>query len=287
MNGLCRLSHVKADIAGTAGQTAIDATYLRAIDEVSEEFRTETQGRRFHSWVATRVLAVPYPCEANEFGRQLWLKEDLLSVDSLKVDFDLDNVYELTLTEGSDFDLWNDEQDGQPYFRIDLRYLAPNLVRFPAGPRRVQLTGLWGYSNETEDTGQQVEDAAGIDENDTTITVTSTADIDPGETLVIDDEQHYVSAVPSSTTLTVVRSINGTTAASHPKDTTIYRRRYPRDVEQAVKARVVGRRWDSQSGYAGSEILRGDDTQGSSALRASYAQWRRTISNYRNPAATL
>jgi hypothetical protein len=232
---------------------------------------------------------VPFPCEANEYGRQLWLKEDLLSVTSLKVDYDLDNIYELTLTEGSDFDLWNDEQTGQPYFRVDLRYLAPNLVRFPSGPRRVQIAGLWGYSNETEDTGQQVEDAAGINASVTTIIVTSTADIDMGETLVIGTEQLYVSAIAGPTTLTVVRAINGTTAATHAKDTTIYRRRYPRDVEQAVKERVVGLRWDAQGGYQQSATLVGDATgaAGTSQIRASYARWRRITSHYRNPAAML
>lgn len=286
MNGYARASHVMADVAGVVGNSnaaSILPTYVRAVEQVSAEFLSKTD-RPLHATVATRVIAVPDPCAANDFGRQLWLPYDLLSVTSLKVDYDLDLIYEITLVEGTDFDLWNDNHSNEPYFRIDMRPYSSILNYFPSGSRRVQIAGIWGYSYETEDTGQQVEDAAGINSSVTAITVTSAADIDPGETIVIGTEQMYISDT-TSIGLTVQRAINGTTAAVHAKDTTIYRRRYPRDVEEVIKERVVGKRWDVQSGHAGAVELLGDPAAGKQNLtRGSFARWKDLIYQYRNPA---
>jgi hypothetical protein len=282
MNNLARLSNMLADVADAVSQTALYGVYARALEEVSREFERATD-RSFAATVATRVVSVPAPCEANDWGRSLLLSDDLISVSALKVDYDWDRIYEMTLAEGVDFDLWNDNRVNEPYYRIDLRPFSSVLNAFPTGPRRVQISGTWGYSYETEDTGQTVANATSISSSATALTVPQADAIDSGETLVIGNEQLHVSDRPDNVTLTVVRAINGTTAAAHLNGAAILRRRYPRDIEQAVAERAVGKRWDNQSGQAGMATLLGDASgaAGTTTIRASYARWRTVTEAYR------
>jgi hypothetical protein len=304
MNGYARVSEIMADVAGISAKPELVPVYVRLCDEISREFESESQ-RRFYYTISTKVFdgppggAFPYvnsgryvptfPGEWYGYGydrrRSLLLFEgqDLLTVTSMAVDQDADGVYETMLTIGSDAFLWpNNPEPNEPYRGIQLNPLG-SLIAYPTGPRRVQIAGVWGYSQEAEATGQTIQDALGIDTSVTAITVLDGSAIDPGDTLVIDAEQMDVASV-TPTVVTVTRAINGTTAAIHANGTAISRRRFPRDVENAVKERVVGRRWDTQSGFAGSEILSGN---GMPSNRASYARWQATIQNYRNPASVL
>lgn len=299
MNGYARVSHVAGDIAGTGGQTSLIPVYLRAIEEVSREFDREAR-RPFYTTEATRYFGAAgecatgsCPCNEDPFwhelrGRsrdsRLFLGFDLLAVSSLTADQDGDGTYETTLVADTDYWLWPANET--PYRALELNRRG-QLASWPSGRRRVKVTGTWGYSNETEDTLQTVADNPLLI-GATTLTVQSTADIDPGETLVIEDEQIYVVSVNDPTTLTVARGINSTTAAQHAQSTVVYRRRYPRDIEECVKARVVGRRWDAQSGYTGSVELLGDPMAGrQSQGRATYAQFRRVAGNYADPGAVI
>jgi hypothetical protein len=60
----------------------------------------------------------------------------------------------------------------------------------------------------------------------TSFTVASSAGISPGDTLQIDSEQLQVTGV-SGTALTVVRGVNGTTAAGHASGANVYDIRFP------------------------------------------------------------
>lgn len=275
---LCQLNHVKAQIAGVTTSNALDADYLRTIEEVSAEFEGAT-GRSFQAVTATRYYDAP-----KRTPNQLWLTDDLLSITTLKVDQDNNGTWEKTLV--ADTDYWLHPDNSTPKYRIDLN---PNgvIAEWPQGRRRIQIVGQFGYSNETEATGQTVQNTTQIAAGATSLTVTSTAGISTGETLVIETEQLYVSAIASPTALTVLRGQNGTTDAAHLTGVAIYRRRYPRDIEDGVKERVVGLRWDAQSGYAGSATLIGDATgaAGTTQIRASYARWRNLIGRYRTRVA--
>ena len=66
----------------------------------------------------------------------------------------------------------------------------------------------------------------------TSLSVSSGASTYAGYTILVDTEQMYVESV-SSNTLTVVRGVNGTTAATHSGGATYYRYKYPADVVQA------------------------------------------------------
>lgn len=274
MNGLCRLSRVKSDIAGVAGTTTLDDTLLRAVEAASGELAGEC-GLSFHATRAARVITVPRACEANGQGAKLWLPWNLASLETLKVDDDGDWSYGLTLVENTDVELVGQVMPNGPYTRIDIHPGSSLISVWPAG-QRVQITGLWGWSYELESTG--VSCGEELDDSETGIDVTGGTAIDAGETIIVDAEQMYVS-VAASTLLTVTRGINGTTAAAHSNAAPIHRRRYPRDVEYAVAERVGGMRWDTQDGYRADGLLgaAGDGTRG----RASYGRWRDTIERYR------
>jgi len=283
VNNYARLGNVKADQAGVSSATVLDDTLVRAIEQVSREFEQEAR-RQFHSRTATLIFdgvddAGTYDGSVSDLFRaprfsRLWLSEDLLTVSTVKVDLDRDGDFEVTLTQDTDFYLWpTNIPPYTPYRALDLSPYSQQLAAWPRGIRRVQIAGTWGYSNETEDSG-----LTGTLSNTTSTTLTAATTaagiIYPGDTLVIESEQVYVSAV-SDTTITVTRAVNGTTAAAHSAKSLLVRR-YPRDVEMAVAERVVGLRWDSQGGYTTADALTGQ----SSPLRASYARWRRAVERY-------
>ncbi len=277
MNGYAQLAHVKADIAGVTGSSVLDDTLVRAIDEVSREFDNETR-RIFYSETAVRYFDQDVASDGS-----LYLQKDILAASALKIDVAGAGTYTATLAANTDYWLYPDNST-QARRRIDLNPLSTQYATWPTGRRRIQVTGEFGYSNETEATGQTVQDAVQIAAGATTLTVTSTDDISVGETLVIGTEQLYVSA-KTPTTLTVQRGINGTTDALHANGVAVYRRRYPRDIEMVVKERVVGLRWDAQSGYMGSATLIGDAVGAASSTqaRATFARWMACIKRYRIP----
>lgn len=282
MNNLCRLVHVKRDIAGVSAMANTTDTVLgilQAIDEVSREFEDECN-RRFSATVKT-LYTHRHPRACPD---ELMLPEDLVSITTLTVDDDADGTYELTLVENTDY--WVEREiDGDSNTPIVKLVLNPDaatiqLYSWPTRYRAVKIACVAGYSYEVETAGTlggAISDTTG-----TSVTMTAGHSVEPGDTLKIDSEQFEVTAVAANT-LTVTRGINGTTAATHSTGATVSRRRYPRRVEQAVKERVVGLRWDTQSGYAGMASLTGDPAgaAGNTQIRASYARWRRTAESFK------
>lgn len=282
MNNLARLNKVKADEAGVDGTTSLDAILVRSVDEVSREFENETH-REFAATLGTRYLARhPRAC-----ADELRLDVDLASISSLTVDDDGDGTYELTLVENTDYfvEREDDLDSNTPIVCLTLNRNGTQLSSWPTDDRSVKITGLWGYSYELESSTLTVSDAGpGLDTSETGITLSATAAtlIFPGDTIVIDSEQMEVTAVVT-TLLTVVRAINGTTAAIHSDGATVYIRRYPRDVERVVAERAVGLRWDAQGGYDAGITLTGEaqGAAGKTTIRGSFARWKNTINRYK------
>lgn len=278
MNRLCLLSHVKRDIAGVASQANTSDTVLgilQAMDDVSAEFVSETGGRSFAAVVGTRYLQRhPRAC-----GRDLRIPHDLASITTLTVDDDGDDTYELTLAVTTDYfvEREDDLDSNTPITKLVLNPNGTQLSVWPTAYRAVKITGLWGYSYELESTLTTLAEA--LDTAETAIDVADGSKVDPGDTMVVDSEQMDVLSVAGST-VTVTRAINSTTAATHDSGATVYRRRYPRRVEDAVKERVVGMRWDSQGGHSAMMSMSGE-TDGS-LVRASYARWRRAVGAYKD-----
>jgi len=226
--------------------------------------------RRFYSEIATRYYD-------GSGTRELWLPDDLISIDtSLKVDEDGDGTYELTLAVNTDYWLYPDNKS--PKFRIDLNPDGTQLSAWTKARRSVEIAGMFGYSNDTELTGQTVQNTTEISASGTTLTVTSTTGISAGETLVMGSEQVYVSAVASATDLTITRGLNGTTAAIHANGVAIYRRRYAAPIEQAVVMQV-SRFWNEQkTGYSGQA---GSAEMGGFSFATLYPAIRDMLNPYR------
>jgi hypothetical protein len=91
------------------------------------------------------------------------------------------------------------------------------------------------------------------DTTTTSVAVSSRASVEAGHALLIDTEQMYVQSY-SSNTLTVVRGVNGTTAASHAGSTAIDIYQYPGAIAEATiiqAARLWRRRDGAYSGNGG------------------------------------
>ena len=93
--------------------------------------------------------------------------------------------------------------------------------------------------------------ASGIKRGDTTFTATAGANLNIGETILIDSEQMYITGI-SSNTITIQRAMNGTSGASHSTGATVYVYQYPQEVVNAcyLQAGRVSKRW--HTAYASS-----------------------------------
>lgn len=273
MNLYARLGEVKADVTGLSAAVAAgtDASYLRDIEDASRAFDADCLGRHFYAYKGTRYFR-------GDGGRTLLLPFDLISVSTLTVDTDGDGDADLTLVEGTDFWLRPEAAAarGNPFWEVELIPWGTQLSSWPKSERAVAITGLWGWSYELEDTG-----LTGTVATTTGTTVTANASaaslIYPGDVIAIEDEQMYVSAVVTIS-LTVERGVNGTTAAAHSAKA-ISVRRYPRDIEGAIKRRVIAKRWENRTGMPLGEPGRGFDI--------TYAAYMDVVKTYRNKWAAF
>lgn len=223
MNCYADLVQLKADLGITA--TTDDTRLLAILVSASRAIDTLCD-RTFYVETATKYF---------DAERPLFI-DDLLLVTTLKTDEDNDGTYENTLTENTDF-----------YLYPLNRYPKTRAKIVPSGSYGIfgyfmkgcEIIGSWGYGDGISATpyttsGDSVQDAGGISATVATITVTDADNFSPGQTILIESEQCYISAYDTDVeTLAVTRAVNGTTGATHAKDTTIYIYDYPKDVEQA------------------------------------------------------
>ena len=159
---------------------------------------------------------------------------DLISVTSLKTDDNVDRTYETTWAT-TDYLLYPQNADptqrwGSPYTRVLVDLEAGTRSRFQVGNQTVQIAGKWGYKEFTEDSGADINQVGGLNSSDTSVTVTDGSKFDEAQTIRIDSEQLYITG---TSTLTVIRGVNGTTATSHVDASDINVFRYPDPVTQA------------------------------------------------------
>lgn len=166
--------------------------------------------------------------------------DDLLSIETVKLDEDGDGVFESTMAPYvaavyGDYLLY--PLNKFPYTWLEL---APNSAygAFGANRQAVEIDGVHGYGDGQSATPyythvQTVQDnpfalAA------TTLTVTSTAYLGAGMTLRIESEQLYVEQVTGATTLLVIRGVNGTTDIAHVLNTPISVYQAPTPIQEAT-----------------------------------------------------
>lgn len=227
------------------GSTSDQVQVLGALGEASQALITGTGGRRFHSTIETRYY------DGDGLGR-LWVG-DLLSITSLKFD-DGTAAFADTLA-ATDYYFWPSNAAGkiEPYRRIDIN---PNgdYSAFPNGRERIELVGKFGYS----EIKQAVIGAAAVTAtvaSTTGLTITASADVSalvyPGDSVFIGTEElgDVTSVAGNGLTFVVAqRGRNGTTAATH-SSAALSLRRYPADVERAVRADAARYLWRASQGY--------------------------------------
>ena len=151
----------------------------------------------------------------------------LISTTTVTAYDDTDRGASTVLTEGHANDFFLMPYNVSPKTIFKLNEDTSNTL--DAGQQTLSILGQWGYTSDT--LSVTTADAIGST-TATSISVTSATDLGPAQTILIDSEQIYVTAI-SGNTLTVERGVNGTTAATHSGGAGLTRYDYPELVVQA------------------------------------------------------
>lgn len=228
MNYLEYTTLVDWKAAKTPGSTATsdDGLMLAYIREVSKEINHLT-GRTFAPVVATRLFDA---CRAVDGRLLLVAPYDLLAVTTL-------TNGDSTVITGANYTF---ETSGMtPYWAIRLKASSGYMWTYTTDPEdAISVAGVWGYHDDYANAWETLTTvAANATSNTTSITLTAGVG-NPGELWQIDSEYLYLSA-RTTTTATVVRGVNGSTAASHATPATISRWVPMADVAGLCKAAAI------------------------------------------------
>ena len=215
--------------------------------------------RRFYTLLATRVFDV---ADGGGFA-----SPDLIRVLSFREDVHGDRMFEF-VRGAEDYVLHPSNADpesawGRPFSRVaaDPRGSRP---RFTTGRCRVRIEGLWGYRLHVARPGLELDGGGSALRESTTLEVVDGSLAAGGQTLQVEAEQVFVRGV-SGNSLTVVRGVNGTSAAAHPGSTALGVHVYPAGAVEATLV-LAGHTWKGKDaaygslGLGGSRIFPGGDS---------------------------
>lgn len=161
---------------------------------------------------------------------------------------------------------------GRPYTWVGVHPAALSWLRFPPGPGSVRISGRWGFREVTADSGTTLAAENPLPPAATELTAAAEGKLAAGQTLAIDQEQLYVTAVDGATA-TVMRGVNGTAAAEHPGGAAIALYAYPGPVTEAC-LQLAAQLWHRRDRFAlpggnggGSEVIPGAEV---TALLTTY-----------------
>jgi hypothetical protein len=195
--------------------------------------------------------------EAREFRGKGSLEmslPDFVNITALKEDDTLDGTFSVTwgsldyLKEPANANPTSDW--GRPYTRVTVNLKSNGTQDIFLDPtdrtsRNYEITGTWGYRHVTTDSGNNGTLADGTA---TSLTLDGTANLEVGHTIVLEEEQIYVTAL-SGTAATVERAKNGSTGTAHT-NVDIYVVEYPQAIREAAFIQVA-RLWKRKdSGFA-------------------------------------
>jgi len=249
------LTKLKALIGDTG--TSLDSRLLEALEDASD-FANHWCGRHF----SVRTATCAFSPVAND-KLLLPVGHDLLSITTLKSDEDDDFDYDYTWAT-TDYHLL--PLNTWPKWEIKVK---PDGDRsFPIGDATVQIVGQWGYGDGESATpyvDSGIDTAEVLDASETGVDVATGggASFAVGQTILIESEQMYITG-KSIDTLTVVREVNGTTAATHATGKDIYVYQYPRGIVRAC-LRLANRLYQLESAPFG---VRGSADMGTLELIA-------------------
>lgn len=233
------LSDVKARLGIT--DTASDTLLLTTIEAVSRDI-DEYCRRWFFPLVQVRYF------ETDEADELELPSLDILDVTRIDLDKNDDGVYEESWTSSTLWDLEpcnaRLEVPPKPYWSIEVPRRTNNY--FPVDlEKSIKVTGTFGYYDErsqattVHDAITLVATTFGLHNASTTLQV--------GQHIRIGDEQMYLTAI-NGVNVTVIRAVNGTTAATHAVDDVVETYSYPVIGDACAHQAVLAFR-QSQSPY--------------------------------------
>ena len=226
---ICDYTTLEAVRSGDMGlssttDTGQDGNIFRIIQSVAREIEALAKHRRFYPRIETRRYDVPNSNAPINFKapptwRELQLGDDLITLTTL-------TNGDGTVITSSQYKLY--DANAPVKHKITLLN-SSGVVWTPSGgdyEQAISAAGVWGYTRDYASAWQATGATlgAGITANATTFTC-ATGLVLRGELIQLDSEWLYVSSVTVSTTdtVTVVRGVNGSTAAAHDLGVAVYR----------------------------------------------------------------
>lgn len=261
------LRHVYASVAElndsltTGGSSTLTnasnvARKLEILEEVSRLIDAKAhRGTGFGPEIATRYYD-------GDRRSVLWLRADLAALDTLSVSSTV-GATPVTPTVDTDFYLAGLGSYDPPYRKIIFHGTGTTTL-FGSGSKVTAVSGTWSFPYRTRLLSATTAEA--LDDSETEVDVSALTGLSAGMTVLVDDEQMYVTAVTDSTTdsVTVERGVNGTTAATHLTGAAITRYVYDPSVH-ALALRLAEKRWKAKD--AGADGTDGGPDVGSVSLR--------------------
>lgn len=279
LHSYVRLDDFKARGAANIGGSTDDARLLAIIEAVSDEV-DRWCARHFYTEKSVKYFAgngtIRYP-----------LPWDVARVTSLKEDEAHSGSF--TAWSSSAYFLWpydarsTEDYDGaRPYSRLEVNLKGTgNQDVFLAGQRRYELTGFFGFTERVRSVAALGANSS-ISASSTKVTVTGSTKISVGDTLLVNSEQMYVTAVPNSSEIGVVRGVNGTTGSTgHTSSDTVYRYVYPQAVVEATLMQTARLWMRRERGYADNAVGLQESGQAGPTVTGMDADVKALLGHYR------
>lgn len=177
--------------------------------------------------------------------------DDLISVSALATDIALNRTYSWTWsTDEYELEPMNARSRNRPYQSIHRRPLSGK--SFTPGRRTARVDGVFAVDDSTELPGSTLSGAHNASVTTWTVAAGTGQFLSVADRLLVDSEQALVTAIATDS-LTVVRGIHGTTAASHLTGATISRYVLPGNLVSAgrIIATRLYKRKDAPRGDSG------------------------------------
>lgn len=236
-NSYASLNDFKGSLVAGVNITSHDVRLREILEGVSRTI-DEYLSRHIYSQIDTRYFS-------GTGASCIFFDYDIISVTTLKEDTVDDSVYDTTWAStdyilGEGLGKYNNDPTGRaylentrPYWSIEVDTRSTGSKSdFPRNQRNFELVGKFGYSESSVAAISLVNDMD-VTAADVEITVDDGTEFSIAQTILIESEQIYITAITSNA-LTVQRGINGTTGATHANDSAISIIEYPSPIREAV-----------------------------------------------------
>lgn len=248
-----------------AGELApVRALKLSILEGVSRRIDDVCRRSAFGSGFGPRIGTNLYDGDGTN---ALLLKDDLQTVSAFTVAPATAGVG-VSPVVTTDYFLSNVMGYTGPPWRQLLLHGRGSPTSFAVGYRTVSVAGTWGHSNVTIPNATTLASGFSASTTATSFTTSATPTLSPGMTLLVGSEQMYLRTLVG-TTATVVRGVNGSTAAFQGDGSAIAVYQYDGRVRD-VALRLFMRRWKARDAGAdgtdggmdipGQRTVEGEDT---------------------------